>query len=174
MSERKSREPAKRRRTVTSASSSPHLASLPLDHLRAYRRQLAAEEDRISYWRRLVHARLDLLAAKTESGGTLTMDQLVRVLGDTGSGRSRSTLLSIRPADPLPDLPVLAHMWAAEVDPEDHDGIIAAMDLLQAAEVQLTVYREALHRRIDEATSELISRYRVDPALALTALPVSS
>ena len=37
--------------------------ALELPALREYRQRLEAEEDRVSYWRRLVHARLDLLAA---------------------------------------------------------------------------------------------------------------
>jgi hypothetical protein len=165
------RGPANRRRILTTAGPSPHLAGLALDELRAYRRQLSDEEDKVSYWRRLVHARLDLLDAKTREGGTLTMAQLVRALGDTGSGRTRTALVAVRPADPLPELPVLAEMWAVEVDPQDHDAVVEARDRLTVAEVQLTEYRRALHLRIDEATGELISRYRADPTLALGALP---
>jgi hypothetical protein len=165
------RDTANRRRTLTTPGLSPHLANLDLAELRAYRRQLSAEEDKVSYWRRLVHARLDLLDAKTQEGGTLTMAQLVRVLGDTGSGRTRTALVAIRPADPLPELPVLAEMWAAEIDPQDRDTVVEARDRLTVAEAQLTEYRRALHLRIDEATGELISRYRADPSLALSALP---
>ncbi|MFZ5852724.1 MAG: hypothetical protein ACOYY2_15285 [Actinomycetota bacterium] len=40
----------------------PRLDHLPLPQLRAYRRGLAAEEGRVSYWRRLLRARIDLLA----------------------------------------------------------------------------------------------------------------
>jgi hypothetical protein len=42
---------------------------------------------------------------------------------------------------------------------------------VRTAERQLTTYRRALHERIDEATGELISRYRDDPAQALSILP---
>jgi hypothetical protein len=31
--------------------------------------------------------------------------------------------------------------------------------------------RREFHRRLDEATGQLIARYRQDPTLALTALP---
>ena len=40
-----------------------------------------------------------------------------------------------------------------------------------AAEEKLTAYRKALFERIDEATAELITRYKEDPAAALSALP---
>lgn len=160
-----------RRRTITEAVASPHLADLDLDGLRAYRRQLVAEEERVSYWRRLAHARMDVLSAEADAGGTLSIEDLVRVLGDTGSGQVRTALVNVRPADPLPDLPVLAEMWATEVDPADQASVDDALSRLQAAERQLTDYRRALHERIDEASAELIVRYRAEPSRALLALP---
>ncbi len=39
-------------------------ADLSLDALRLYRRRLAEEEEKVSYWRRLVHARIDVLEAE--------------------------------------------------------------------------------------------------------------
>jgi hypothetical protein len=163
--------PATRRRPVTEAVASPHLEGLDLAALRAYRSELMAEEDRVSYWRRLAHARIDLLEAESSAEGVLSFDDLVRVLGDTGAGRVRHALVRVRPSDPLPDLPVLEEMWATEVDPHDPWAVGEALDRLRSAEKQLTEYRRALHERIDEATSELIVRYRRDPASALVALP---
>ena len=43
---------------------------------------------------------------------------------------------------------------------------------LAHAELQLSAYRAALHRKLAAATQELIARYREDPSLALTALPL--
>ena len=99
------------------------------------------------------------------------MAELIQVLGDTGTGKTRTALVAIRPADPLPEVPVLAEMWLTEIDPHDTDAISDAMDRLRVAEVELTGYRKALHQRIDEATGDLIGRYRQDPSLALSALP---
>ena len=42
---------------------SPDFAHLSLDGLRAYRRVLSAEEGRVSYWRRIIQARLDIVRA---------------------------------------------------------------------------------------------------------------
>lgn len=170
-SQRKSSGPAARRRTITDPVESPHLADLSLPELRAYRQGLVDEEERVSYWRRLTHARIDLLEAESHTGGTLSMDDLVRVLGDTATGRSRNALVKVRPADPLPELPVLGEMWDSEVDPTDAGAVADAVGRLRAAESQLTEYRTALHGAIDEATGELIVRYRKDPASALSALP---
>ena len=163
--------PGGRRRTVVNAELSPHLADLSLAELRSYRQRLTDEEDRVSYWRRLAHARIDILEAESHTEGSLTMKDLVRVLGDTGAGRSRHVLLSVRAAEPLPDLPALSEMWLTEVDPSNPAVVQEAIERLRAAEGQLTDYRRALHARIDEATGELISRYRESPVSALVALP---
>jgi hypothetical protein len=168
---KKTRAQGSRRRTLTDPSLSPHLAGLGLTELRAYRQRLMDEEDKVSYWRRLVHARLDVLEAEIRNSGTLTMEELIQVLGDTGTGKTRTALVAIRPADPLPELPVLAEMWLTEIDPHDTAAISDAMDRLRVAEVKLTWYRKALHQRIDEATGDLIGRYQQDPSLALSALP---
>jgi hypothetical protein len=142
---------------------------LSLDELRAYRRRITDEEERVSYWRRLVHARLDVLEAEAHHERPLRLDELVRVLGDTGSGRTRTALVQVRAEDPLPELPVLEEMWVTELDPEDTGAVREAVERLRSAERKLTAYRRALHTRIDEATSELIVRYRADPASALVA-----
>jgi hypothetical protein len=151
-------------------SPEPRLSDLSLAALRAYRRKLADEEDRVSYWRRLVHARMDLLEAEKSTEGELSLETLARVLGDTGAGRTRTALVSVRAAEPLPELPVLEEMWVTEVDPSDSAAITSALQRLRTAEQQLTSYRNALHQRIDEATAELIVRYREDPSRALVAL----
>jgi hypothetical protein len=136
------------------------LGGLPIPELRAYRARLRDEDDRVSYWRRLVHARLDLIRAGKDVGSTLSLDQVVRALGDTGGGARRAALHDVRAHDPLPDLPVLAQVWDAG----------APVELLEAAAEQLSAYRTALHARIDEATAELVDRYRRQPALALSVL----
>jgi anti-sigma-K factor RsiG len=148
---------------------SPHLQGLSLAELRAYRARLRAEEERTSYWRRLVHARIDLLEATGTTDGSLSLADLVRVLGDTGNGQVRHALHRVRAADPLPDLPALDEVW---VVPSDEDERLDAVRRLRDAETQLTGYRSALHQRIDEATAELIVRYRQDPTQALAVLTV--
>lgn len=150
---------------------SADIGALDLPALREYRQRLEAEEDRVSYWRRLVHARLDLLAAEQASDHALTLTDLVRVLGDTGTGQTRQALVSVRAAEPLPELPELTEMWATDVDPHDDRQVADAVERLTRAERQLTDYRRALHQRIDEATAELIARYRENPLAALAVIP---
>ncbi len=149
----------------------PRLSDLSLSDLRAYRRKLADEEDRVSYWRRLVHARMDVLEAEASTeGGHLSLETLARVLGDTGAGHARTALVRVQTAEPLPELPVLEEMWVTEIDAGDPQAVGTAVERLRVAEGQLTSYRTALHQRIDEATAELIVRYRENPSSALVAL----
>jgi len=168
---RNTRALGNRRRTIANAVPSPHLADISLRELRTYRQLLMSEEDKVSYWRRLAHARIDVLEAESHAEGSLDLDELVRVLGDTGAGRTRTALVGVRAAEPLPELPILTQMWVTEIDPHDQENVADAVERLRAAEGQLTDYRNALHEWIDEATGELISRYRNDPASALIALP---
>ena len=160
-----------RRASLCPVAPSPHLRQLDLATLRGYRLQLEAEEERVSYWRRLVHARTDVLRAQSTAGFTLSVAALARALGDTATGRTRRVLLRVRPADPLPELPELEQMWLSRVDPDDAEAVADALSRLDEAERRLTAYRRALHERIDEATGELILRYRDDPRAALTLIP---
>jgi hypothetical protein len=146
-----------------------HWSDLSLDRLRSYRRRLADEEEKVSYWRRLVHARIDVLEAEAHHERPLHIDELVRVLGDTGAGRGRHALVSVQAAETLPDLPILEEMWVTELDPNDAPAVADAIGRLRVAEQQLTDYRRALHERLDAASQELIERYRQDPASALVA-----
>lgn len=162
----------RRRPPVKIAEAAPELAALRLEQLRAYRAALSAEEEKASYWRRLLHGRIDLLQARSDSHATLSLDELVRVLGDTGTGGARRALLGVPAPVQLPDLPELdelTELWAA--DPQDDDEVTQLVDRLRAQEARLSEYRIALHERIDAASGELITRYRADPQAALALLP---
>jgi hypothetical protein len=160
-----------RRTSVTCTVPSEELAALALPGLRDYRHRLEGEEDKVSYWRRLTHARIDVLEAQSTSPHTLGLRDLVRILGDTATGQTRRALVSIKPADPLPDVPELSEMWLTHLDPTDAAQTTDAVQRLRRAERQLTDYRHALHERIAEATGELILRYRDDPRAALRLIP---
>ncbi|MCW2792132.1 MAG: hypothetical protein JWO76_1230, partial [Nocardioides sp.] len=58
-----------------------------------------------------------------------------------------------------------------EVDPHNPEEVAEALARLRSAEAQLTAYRRALHQRLDEATRELILRYRANPLAALSVIP---
>ncbi|HVE75025.1 MAG TPA: hypothetical protein VNA30_08100 [Mycobacteriales bacterium] len=146
----------------------PEHAHLTLAALRDYRRAATTEETKVSYWRRILQARIDVLRAGAISPTSGT--QLRPLLTDQRAA-TRTALLEVMPADDIPPLPNLPELWERQVDPEDAEGLARLDADLTEAEVQLSSYRRVLHERIDAATSELIARYREEPGLCLTALP---
>jgi hypothetical protein len=148
-------------------------AHLDLDGLRRYRRALGDEEGRVSYWRRILQARLDLLRAELDGGNGRDLDTagLGPALTDARVAAGRQTLLEAVPVADIPPLPRLQALWERPVDLTDEPGARRLEADLAAADRQLSDYRAALHRRIAEATGELIARYREEPSLCLSALP---
>lgn len=149
-------------------------AHLTLDALRGYRAALGEEEGRVSYWRRILQARLDLLRAGLDGGSARDVDTeaLKPVLTDARVGAGRRALLDVVPVDDIPPLPLLQELWQREVDLDDVPTARRLEADLARAERELSDYRAALHRRIAAATGELIARYREQPSLCLSALPL--
>jgi hypothetical protein len=144
-------------------------AHLAIDALRSYRQALADEENRVSYWRRIIQARLDVVRAG--EAGTVRVDNLGAVLAEARINSGRQALITVLPAEDVPPLPDLSTLWEREPRPGDAKHNEALARDLAGAEIQLSAYRAALHRRISGATQELIARYRENPALCLGALP---
>ncbi len=146
----------------------PAYAGLSLDDLRQLRRELGEEEARVSYWRRIIQARLDLLTRGSAEGDFV--ERLTSVLAESGAVHRRLANLTIRPIE-SEALPALAGLWSRVVDPDDSRAVAGFIEELQEAESQLSTLRHEIHTRLDEASGQLIARYRQDPLLALTALP---
>jgi hypothetical protein len=149
---------------------SADFSHLTLDNLRAYRRALTAEEGRVSYWRRLIQARLDVVAQAEEPGDILFSDRIRSVFADARSPGRQALVQTVR-VDDVPPLPDLDALWSRELRPADQRHTDRLRRDLAHAERQLSAYRSALHRKLAAATQELIARYRENPSLALTALP---
>ena len=147
-------------------------AHLSVDGLREYRRALSDEEHRVSYWRRILQARLDLVASGTTRRG-VDHDRLTPLLTTQRVGAGRRALSAVTQADgDIPPLPLLEELWERQVEPGDDAGREAFEQDLRLAEHELSAYRSALHDRIGQATGELIARYRESPDLCLSALPL--
>jgi hypothetical protein len=149
---------------------SKDFAHLSLDGLRQYRAALASEESRVSYWRRIIQARLDLVRA-TDDGNAATVEDLSHMFSTSRVGETRMALMSVLPVDNMPPLPDLASVWGREPSPGDHAHNLRLIHELMSAENQLSTYRSALHTRLASATTELIARYREAPDSCLSALP---
>ena len=162
------RRPAAGRRP---AQRVPHLEHLELSALRVYRQDLLTEESRVSYWRRILQARLDTTVGRGDD--RTPAPKLKSVLSQHQESSRRLAVHTVHDAVGVPPLPDLTVLWesgaAGNVADGADDEIVVR---LAAAEVELSAYRRALHERLDDATSELIARYREQPALALCALPL--
>ena len=150
---------------------SDEFSHLSLPALRDYRQTLGQEENRVSYWRRLIQARMDLIELQG-ADDSVRLERLRLALAESRVGDGRRALVAIMPIDDVPPLPDLAGLWAREADASDPESVVALKRDLSFAELQLSAYRAALHRRLEGATGELIARYREEPRLALLALPV--
>ena len=142
---------------------------LSLDDLRKVRHELTEQETRVSYWRRILQARVDLLEAGEDAAN---MASLGRLLTDAPSMHRRMAYVSVEAVDdavlPLPDL---ANLWARSADPADPHAVAALVADLRAAEHQISEVRADLFIGIDAITAELIARFHENPSLALMALP---
>ncbi len=147
----------------------PAYAGITLEALRELRRELGEEEQRVSYWRRIIQARIDLLTSGRSHGDIV--ERLTSVLAESGSAHRRLANLSVKQADTIAALPDLAKLWARVVDPRDPVAVEAFVADLRSVEAELSRIRRVIHTRLDEATGQLIARYRQEPMLALTALP---
>lgn len=161
----------KQRRLPGVPERSPEFAHLPLVGLRQYRKALTQEESRVSYWRRILQARLDVVRASDSPAGP-DVDALRPLLGSERVGAARQALLDVVPFDDIPPLPHLESLWDRDPRAGDEAYNAALVADLEKAERQLSAYRTALHRRLAAATGELIARYRDEPSLCLSALPL--
>lgn len=147
----------------------PVYDQMSLADLRAARAALQEEETKVSYWRRIIQARLDLV--RLDQPDSDPVADLRRVLTDARSSVHRLAHVDAQPVDDVPPLPDLAEIWGRVVDPADPAAVAALDEDLSTAERELSGFRRELHRRIDLITDELIARYREQPLLALQILP---
>ncbi len=160
-------------RTVGRNSPAPECLAeyddMSLDDLRHLRQQLNDQEGRVSYWRRILQARLDLLVDGVTHNGA-TIDGLNRVLNKQLRRPQRTAMLSLAPTNGSAPLPVLAELWERVIEPYPADQAAFATDLRNAA-LELSEIHCRLHDQLDTVTGQLVARYHSDPALALRALP---
>lgn len=161
------RRPAAARRPAQRVA---HLAHMDLDALRDYRQELVTEESRVSYWRRILQARIDTATSSDRrDGDRQASGRLRNVLSSHQESSRRLAVLPVHDASELPPLPDLTALWESVAEDGDDTALLRR---LADAEAELSAYRRSLHERLDDATSELIARYRDEPALALRALPL--
>jgi len=151
----------------------PEYAHLDLAHLRHFRQALMAEEQRVSYWRRILQAKLDTVRER-ENVRTADVAALRPVLTTERMNMGRIALVSFLPISDIPPLPDLGRLWEMATPIDDPERVAALERDLEDAESELSHYRRRLHEKIDAVTAELVARYRENPNACLVALPVSA
>jgi hypothetical protein len=143
-------------------------SDLTLDELRSRRERLQAEDDAVSYARRVAQARLDLVKA-ARSGGQHAADSDLRddlseVLSQhlTG-GPARPP----RPTDDLSETAVAVELdeicteqGFSRLEELDGDGLDTLGQALEQFEQRISSDRRERFERIDALTAELVRRYR--------------
>jgi len=155
------------------------LPELPLEELRRRRDECLAEREYLSFLRRLVQGRAEILAAEVDrrrgdgEPGPL-VERLAAILGGESQGPSRGEAVKVG----LPEEELLLARRRVErlvsdtaiSDPSqlEDDRLAEAVDLLVREEQEVSEARSAVIGVLDLLQEELKRRYREDPSLVLT------
>lgn len=137
----------------------------PLHAVRSLRESLLEEERQVSYWRRLVQGRLDLVRARLrgEQPAPSILAGAEAARRGTAPRRSPAAVALQAPSADSP-LRAVEDLWQRPVPWHDEAALASLERTLVDAETELSSYRRQLHGRIDICTGELIDRYRRDLA----------
>lgn len=145
------------------------LANLPLADVRALRDEAGQEEADLSYLRRLLQGRIDIVGAELarRGGGTGSrlVEELPRILAEEsrqparGLGRHQtvepSNTGSTRRLEEQ-----IASVDVTDVGDRDEASLRTLLDELQATEARISERRRAVQGVYDAASAEITGRYR--------------
>lgn len=145
------------------------LAELGLGELRARRDDAAQEETDLSYLRRLLHARIDIVRAeqrhRQEGGSAPVVTDLARILAEnavgpaTGSGRHQTLLPSQAEAHRRQVEALVADVDLSDVGSLADDKLDSALAAYQTEEASVSRHRREVQRVVDTCNAEIGSRY---------------
>ncbi|MCP9962427.1 ABC transporter substrate-binding protein [Streptomyces somaliensis] len=148
---------------------SPDLRTLHLDELRILRRDSHADEADLSYVRRLLQGRIDILRAELSRRAAPevpVVDRLPEILADAPSGRRPGSARHLTLSTPRSEeYRVLAAEMLAEVELSDLGArtdaeLREAMGRLARYEQVVSRLRQDLQRTADDCGAEIARRYR--------------
>ncbi|MFD0023380.1 ABC transporter substrate-binding protein [Streptomyces sp. NPDC058382] len=146
----------------------PELGALRLPELRALRRDSQSDEADLSYVRRLVQGRIDILRAelaRRRDPESPVVDRLSEILADTPSlhrSSARHVTLSTPRSDEYRQLAAetLAEVELSDLDARTDEELHTAMGRLVRYEQQVSRRRHRLQRTADDCSAEIACRYR--------------
>jgi hypothetical protein len=144
------------------------LGGLDLDELRDRRREAEQEEADLSYVRRMLQGRTDILRAelaRRAGGGDKIVEHLSNVLADTGrSDHGLGRFLRVEPSrvDEHRRLveQVIADVGVSDVEGRSDDELRAALGRLEEFEHGISEDRRAVQAVMDKLTAEVAGRYK--------------
>lgn len=145
------------------------LAGLDLDELRRRRREAEQEEADLSYVRRMLQGRMDILRAELarRSGGSESkiVEHLAQVLSeserdDHGLGRFLRVEPSRVDEHRRAVEQVVADIGISEVEGHSDDDLRSALDRLEVFEHGVSEHRGRVQRVMDALTGEVAGRYK--------------
>jgi hypothetical protein len=147
----------------------PDLTALRLPELRALRRDAQRDEADLSYVRRLLQGRIDILRAelarRSPAGAASVVDRLSEILADAPA-RHRSSARHVTLGTPhSEEYRLLAAEMLAEVELSDLEArtdleLTTAMGRLVRYEQQVSRRRQLLQHTADGCSAEIARRYR--------------
>lgn len=150
------------------------LEALDLEELRSRKKMADEVETELSYYRRLLHGRLDLLAFEMRRRTGEETRSLIDALPDVlGAGEKRGEGRSRFPTVFSPDLPddrrrhidhVLDDDFLSRLPVLDDDALLEIRDTLSDTETDVSGTRRSVQKVVDVLHQELVRRYKEDAA----------
>jgi hypothetical protein len=157
------------------------LKQLDLGEVRARRDDAAQEETDLSYLRRLLHGRIDIVRAeqkrRAEGGSSSVVERLVEILSDNAVGQAPAGSGRHQPLEPSRAEAHRRHVEAlvSDADLSDVSSLPAerlelALRTYVAEEASVSQRRREVQRVVDQLNDEIGSRYRAGSASVDTLL----
>lgn len=154
---------------------------IEMDELRR-RRQMAVDvEKELSYYRRLLHGRMDLLRferrRRTGEEDRSLIESLAEILSDPSRGDGHDPRRTILDTD-LPPMPetgrrevdaVLGDQVLTKLDSVDDAGLAAALEAVQAIEREISDRRHQVQQVADLLSAQIAERYRSGTAESVSS-----
>lgn len=147
-----------------------NLSARPLPEIRALRQEVEQEEADVSYLRRLLQGRMDIvraeLARRSAAGSGTLLDELPRILSEHSAGprRGPSRQAGVEPSQPDAQRrsveALVSDVTMDDVGARSEEELQAALARYVDEEQRLSANRRALHHVLDRCSAEITRRYR--------------
>ncbi len=148
-----------------------NLSGLDLDELRRRRHTAEDVESQISYYRRLLHGRMDLLNFELRRRSGEEERTLLEALPEIlASGMVFGEEPNLRHIETMPPIPsktgrrlidkIMDDSVLTQLTDLSGDDVVEALDQIQEVETEMSNQRKQLHAVIDTLQSEIVARYR--------------